>query len=634
MLLPLAAIIAVAIYTQRCMRSVAAYMAGERLAGRYLLGVARGELQAGAVVFVALFEVHRHSGFTTLWWSWANWPVGLIIAMLGFVYYRFRETRAMTLAQFFELRYGRSFRVFTGVLAFVAGILNFGIIPAVGARLMVHLLGLPVYLQIGGFSLPTNVALMALLLTLSVLITLSGGVITVMVTNCLEGIFAQATFVILMIVLAQQFEWRQIVETLTAAPPGQSLLNPMDSGGLKDFNVWFILMSTFFGVYGTMALQNSSSYNAAARTPHEAKMGILLARMPEIAKYAVISVLAVCALTWMTHPDFAGRAGALAASLQQIDNPQVRQQMEVPVAIAEFLPVGILGLFCAAMVMGIFGGDSTHLHSWSSIFVQDVLVPLRQQPFSPSQHVRVLRWAVVGVAAFAFVFGSLFKQTEYVVMWFQLTTGIYVGGAGAAIIGGLYWRKGTAAGAWAAVISGMVLSAAGILLRQFYGAAFPLNGIEIYFWTAIIATSLYVLVSLATNRGDFDLEAMLHRKEKASDAREPKSSFWARLLGIDAEHTRGDRWVVGGIFTFTMGMAVIALGGTLWCWVSPWPIERWSTFWRIFGLGVPLIVATITTLWFSWGGFRDLKDFFRQIRAKPVNHADDGRVLGHRNAGE
>lgn len=634
MLIPLVAIVAVAVYTQKCMRSVAAYMAGERLAGRYMLGVARGELQAGAVVFVALFEVHRHSGFTTLWWSWANWPVGLLIAMMGFVYYRFRETRALTLAQFFELRYGKSFRVFTGMLAFVAGILNFGIIPAVGARLMVHLLGLPVTLHLLGFALPTNVAVMALLLTLSVLITLSGGVITVMVTNCLEGLFAQITFVVLMVVLSQIFEWRQIVETLTAAPPGQSLLNPMDSGGLKDFNAWFILMSTFFGVYGTMALQNSSSYNAAARSPHEARMGILLARLPEIAKYAVVSVLAVCALTWMTHPDFAARAGMMAQGLREIDNPQIRQQMEVPVAIAEFLPTGILGLFCAAMVMGIFGGDSTHLHSWSSIFVQDVVVPLRKKPFEPAQHVRVLRWAVVGVAVFAFLFGSLFRQTEYVVMWFQLTTGIYVGGAGAAIIGGLYWRKGTAAGAWAAVLSGMTLSAAGIILRQIYGDAFPFNGIEIYFWVAVIASALYIVISLLTSRGNFDLDAMLHRRTAQPSASAPKIPWLERLLGIDGDYTRRDRQVVAGIFCFTMGMSAISLLGTLWCWLSPWPITWWSAFWKIFGLGIPLVVAAVTTVWFAWGGLGDLRSFFTQIRSKQLNHDDDGRVVDHRNAGE
>lgn len=58
-------------------------------------------------------------------------PVGIIVALSGFVTYRFRQTRAMTLAQFFELRYSRKFRLFAGMLGFFAGIMNFGIIPAV-----------------------------------------------------------------------------------------------------------------------------------------------------------------------------------------------------------------------------------------------------------------------------------------------------------------------------------------------------------------------------------------------------------------------------------------------------------------------------------------------------------------------
>ena len=53
----------------------------------------------------------------------------ILVAVSGWVIYRYRETRALTLAQFFEMRYNRKFRVFTGFIAFFAGLLNFGIFP-------------------------------------------------------------------------------------------------------------------------------------------------------------------------------------------------------------------------------------------------------------------------------------------------------------------------------------------------------------------------------------------------------------------------------------------------------------------------------------------------------------------------
>ena len=63
------------------------------------------------------------------------------------------------------------------------------------------------------------------------------------------------------------------------------------------------------------------------------------------------------------------------------------------------------------------------------------------------------------MAAFAFFFSLLFPQTQYIALWWALTGGVFTGGAGAAIIGGLYWQKGTTAAAWAGAITGSVLCA-------------------------------------------------------------------------------------------------------------------------------------------------------------------------------
>ena len=509
---------------------------------------------------------------------------------------------------------------------------------------MVVFLGLPQTVQIGAFTVSTSILLMAVFLSVAVFITISGGLITVMVTDCIEGILSQLFYLIIIAALLVMFSWGQINEVLAARPPGQSLVNPFDSSGLKDFNIWYTLMSIFVGVYGTMAWQNASAYNSAAVTPHAGVMGGILGRWREFGKVAVVTLLAVCAMTYLQHPDFAAGAAQVKQDLQQIANPHTQKQMEIPMALSQFLPVGIHGILCAVLIMGIFGGDSTHLHSWSGIFVQDVLVPLRRKPFTPKQHIRMLRLAIMGVALFAFLFGALFQQTEYVIMWFAVTMAIYVGGAGAVIIGGLYWKKGTTAGAWAALLTGSGLSVAGILLRQMYGGSFPLNGTQISFLTSLSAIAVYVVVSLLTHRQDYNLDRLLHRGEFAGIKEEvgevvekPQKKavpLWSRLIGIDENFSFSDKWVAGGLFIWSMLWFGIFLIGTVWNMVAPWPNSMWSSYWHVAGIGVPVFMALVTGVWFTWGGIRDIRALFTRLKEHERNHLDDGTVVGHQNLDE
>lgn len=644
-LFPIALVALVGFFSRRYMKSVADFMSGGRVAGPYLLAVSRGELEAGAVVFVAMFEVIRQSGFTLGWWQWVTVPAGIIVAISGFVVYRYRETRAMTLAQFFELRYSKKFRLFTGVLGFFAGIVNFGIIPAVGARFLVYFLGFPDKITVFSFVVPTYIPLMAVFLSVTLFLALSGGLITVMVTNCLEGILAQIFYLVIIIALLCMFSWGEVNDVLTQAPAGQSLLNPFDSLGLKDFNLWYVLMALFVSIYGTMAWQNSSSYNAAAISPHASVMGGLLGRWREMGKTAVITLLAICGMTFLSHPDFATQSKAVHDTIAQIDSTQIQKQMELPIAVSEMLPIGIKGIFCAVLLMGVFGGDSTHLHSWGSIFVQDVLVPLRKKPFGPKQHIRALRLSIFGVAVFSFLFGSLFQQTEYIVMWWTVTMAIYIGGAGACIIGGLYWKKGTTAAAWTALAAGSGLSCGGIIARQIYGDSFPLNGIQISFSATLIAIALYVIVSLLTCRENFNMDRLLHRGEYAKinavvDEQSiiPRSQkrrvAWGRLIGIDENFSLGDKWIAGGLFAWSILWFVVFVVGSIWNLVAPWPTSVWSTYWHITGIGIPIFFSFVTAIWFTWGGARDIGRLFSNLRDQKINHLDDGTVVGHQNLDE
>ena len=658
--LPLVTVLAVTAYARRYLKSVADFMAGGRLGGRYLLATARSEMGAGAIGYVAMFEWFSHGGFSVGWWQNVAGPIGLIITITGYVGYRYRQTRALTLAQFFEMRYSRSFRFFTGILASIAGLLNFGVIPVVGGKFMVHFLDLPQQVVIFSCQVPTYLILMGVFLSLTTYITLAGGQITVMMADCIQGMFSQVFYVIISVALIVTLNWHEARAMLLDKPPGQSFVNPFDSFSVKDFNIWYVLMGIWGGLYTSIGWQNASGFNAAAASAHEARMGNILGSWRGFAQRTVMILLALSALTFLHQPT--GQA-LVQHRLDQIADPQTAEQMRVPIGLAAVLPIGIKGLFVSLVLMGILGGDGQALHSWGTIFFQDVILPLRKKPFSVRTHIILLRLSIIGVAVFAFLFGALFTQTEYLPMWFQITVTIFVGGAGACITGGLYWSRATTEGAWAGLITGSLLAIGGILVRQpssvdwfhslcaglgwtsnptalyiadHLGRQFPLNGTVISFYASLIAVAVFALVSLATGREPHNMDRLLHRGKYAIEpeaAGEPIHPRPARsrfhpysIVGIDEHFTRHDRWVALGILIWSLFWFVVFLVGTAWNLIHPWSADTWVSYSLYTGIHLGLVVSVLTTIWFTIGCWNDLVLFFRRLASQRVDKQDDGTV--------
>lgn len=652
-LVPLIIVACVAFRMQKYSNGVAEFMAGGRLAGRYLVCNARGEMGMAVVSTVAMFELFYEAGFTISWWQKLTVPLALFVALTGYIIYRYRETRAMTLAQFFEIRYSKSFRLFAGILVFASGLLNYGIFPAVSARFFVYFCGLPQDLNIVGITtIPTFSVVMIIYLSLALIMTLTGGQLTVMVTDCIEGMLSLIMLMIVLTSLMIIFDWSQIQEALSSAPPGKSMLNPFDIGSAKDFNIWYVLIGMMGSVYGVMAWQGSHAFNSCARNAHEAKMGAILGTWRGVTKGVMISLLAICAVTYLKHPDFASGAANIQEVLNQISNPQIQTQMRMPLAINFMLPVAIKGMMCSIMLFGLLAGDSSYMHSWGSIFIQDVVLPFKKKQLTPEQHIRILRWAIVGVAVFGFFFSLLFRQTEYILMFFALTGAIFLGGAGSIIAGGLYWKKGTTAGAWAAMISGSGLAVSGIILQQCWKAIqpwlleflphskfllenpnkFPVNGQVMYFWTMVVSILLYIIVSLLTCRKNFNMEKMLHRGQYAVaddqvKAVNVKKISWRSLIGIDENFTCGDKAISISVFGWTMFWWLIFVVVTVWNLVSPWPLSWWSLYWKYYAVIIPLAIGMITTVWFIWGGILDLRHLFKNLKVYKPDDEDDGTVI-------
>jgi SSS family solute:Na+ symporter len=631
----LASLAWIAAATRRCTRSVSDFLAGNRAAGRYLLTMSEGISGVGLVGVVANFEKFYHAGFAASWWGNLLAPVSLLIALSGWVVYRYRQTRALTMAQFFEMRYSRGFRVFAGVLAWVSGVLNYGIFPGVIARFLIYFTGLPAHFAVAGITVPTLPVVMACMLGLAVAFTVGGGMVTVMITDFCQAQFINIAFLAVLACLFFTFSWSDIIGTLRAAPAHQSLINPFDQAGISDFDIWFFAILAFKAFYNCLGWQGTQGYNASAKSPHEARMARILAEWRGGVSYLMIMLIPIGAYVLLHAPQCAAQAGDVHAALAAIPDAQDREQMTVPVALSRMLPPGVLGLFLAAMVAAALGNDTTYLHSWGSIFIQDVVLPFRRKPLTVEQHLRLLRLSIVGVALFAFVFSLVFPLRDYIYMYFLITGAIYLGGSGAVIIGGLYWRKGTTAGAWAALATGGVLAAGGMILRAAWPSvpalraiapAFPLNGS----WTALAASLcaivVYVVVSLATCRADFDLDRMLHRAvPPEAPATAAARRGWRRFLGIGDEFTRGDRWIYyakiawSGFWFATFGVGTTA--ALLW----GIPDRMWAGWW-LFTIVLTAFAGAITIVWFLWGGVRDLRQMLKTLRDEQIDVRDDGTV--------
>jgi len=448
--------------------------------------------------------------------------------------------------------------------------------------------------------------------------------------------------------------WTQIVQVMSASPAGHSKIDPFNAHDVPDFNFAFAVMATILNIYTALVLQNRQGFNAAARSPHESRMGGVLGQWRMYARTLMLLVLGICSLTFLKHADFAQQARSATDAIASIPDGYVRQQMSVPIALRYLLPTGVKGLFCAIMVMGLIAGDAAHMHSWGSIFVQDVLLPLRKNPMSQRQHIWVLRSAMIGVAAFALFFSLFFTQTQYIALWWAITAGMFTGGAGAAIVGGLYWRRGTTPAAWTAAITGSTLAFIGIILsskawQPISAWAGPLVGIELpqRFWlnnqksaflAAASAAIVYIVVSLATSRGRFfNLDQLLHRGQYADPdkvttgtrALPVRERFrLGNLLKFDQNFTFADKLVAAGIFVWALLLLALNLIVSSWnILFHQWSLAWWSRYWLITSIAIPFAISFVTLIWFALGGLSDIRHFFIALRTATTDPTDDGRVV-------
>ena len=257
--------------------------------------------------------------------------------------------------------------------------------------------------------------------------------------------------------------------------------------------------------------------------------------------------------------------------------------------------------------------------------------------------------------------------------------------AGAAIVGGLYWRRGTTAAAWTAMIIGSTTAVGGIILQATLKDAFPVGTLWLTFSTMMMAAFSYVTVSLVGRWAaalmmavligltlvawqfsadsvpfealpvllfsggvslaiyliaglvglskTIDMDRLLHRGRHAVDDgdHEPTGSselrgagIW-KWFGMGKEFRFWDRVIyIGAIVKAILlfGFFLVALIAHRF---APMDFDFWIAFWKVF-VTVFVVLAVAFTVWFTIGGIMDIRFMYAALRNRTRDARDDGTI--------
>ena len=736
--LPVLLVLSVSVYSKRYVRGVVDFLAAGRVAGRYVISVGDMTAGLGVITLVALVEAKYQVGYALTFWEYLVVPVGIIMGLTGYCTYRFRETRSLSIGQFLEMRYNRPFRIVAATLRTLSEMLTNAIGPAVAANFFIYFIGLPHRVMIAGINLPTFALVVGLVLCLCLVVIWPGGRISLLISDSFQGLIGYPIFVIIAGYIFLNFNWGDtIAPVMMDRVPGESFLNPFDISQLRDFNIFALVVGIISQVLNRASwIGNDTS--GSGRTPHEQKMAGILGQWRNGFSGLMCLLVAIMIITLMTHAKFADKAYEIRHELtrqvaaEAVADPGLRaelgarmaalpvqrheigedpplsrannvdtlymdtaretlggtpegnlqfqkfrtlyNQMMMPVALKNLLPVGLMGLFCLLMIMLMLSTDDSRVFNAASTIIQDVILPLRKTPFTPKQHLFWLRACSVAVCVFFFVVSLFFVQLDYINMFLTIMTAMWLGGAGPIMVFGLYSRFGTTTGAFCSLIFGSGISIGGLFVQrnwadviypwlQTHGWAdpfgrflenvsgplnpyivwkmdpvkFPINSYELYFMAMMSGIVAYVVGSLLTYKKPYNLDRLLHRGiydvEGHLKTKTPWNirTMWGKLVGITPEYTRGDKiiaWsVVGYAIVYKFGLCFLAV--LIWNMIRPWPAHWWSTYFFVTSLVVTGIVGIVSTFWFLIGGVIDMRRLFKDLAARVDNPLDNGVVEGH-----
>ncbi len=397
-----------------------------------------------------------------------------IIGKTGFAVSKLRALKLTTIPEFFETRYSKKIRVLSAFILVLAGVLNMGLFPKMGAAFITYATG------ISGLSNPEMVVniVMSLLIVLVVLYTIRGGMVAVLVCDFIQfSVLSLGLLIGLGFVLTHESSgWNAIVDSY-ASHLGERAFNPFSAESYG--TAYIIWMFIIFFVYG-FAWGPSVARVLTAKNEEVARKTFLLGTPGQFIRLAIPALIAMGAFAYFRNDV------DLAGYFFPKGTPDMSHAIEaMPLFLGKLLPVGFIGVLTAGLLAAFMSTHDSYLLTWGSVISHDIVAPLKKAKIDGKRKIWVARLAIAIIGVFLLVWGIWYDLPDSVWTYMAITGNIYLTGAASAIIGGLYWKRASKTGALAALISGLA-SIAGIIPTVNEVVPIGILGLSAYIFSAIV----------------------------------------------------------------------------------------------------------------------------------------------------
>lgn len=361
----------------------------------------------------------------------------LAIGLTGFIVYKLRQHRVMTIPEFYEKRFGKKVRIVGGIILALGGILNMGLFLQAGARFM---------MGVTGYSNPAGLKLfMSVMLTMVLIYTVAGGMVSVVLNDFLQFVVLSVGMILGSIFAIRAIGWSnlfRVPETVDRT----SWFNPVAEGsGFGSIYIIFMVVLTF----SAGALWQSGTLRAlSAKTPKIAKRLYAWSSVSYLARRVIPMLWGICAFI------FVSQTPRLLAAFQ--GEEALNGQFGMPIFIAKILPSGLLGLISAGMFAAFMSTHDSYLLSWSSVITQDIIAPVKKTPLTDKARLLITRACIVCIGVFLLIWGLWFEAPVSLWNYMAVTGTIYLAGAFTVVTAGLYWKKASRTGAMIALLAGLL----------------------------------------------------------------------------------------------------------------------------------------------------------------------------------